>query len=97
MGAKWRVGDRKKIRVYGEQWLPGDSDSKVMSPISFLPFDAVVADLMDPQTGWWNSQVRRKCTFSPYILTFFHFSPYILFFPLLVPKSINAFHFSPFR
>ena len=30
---------------------------------------------------------RRKCTFSPYILTFFHFSPYILIFPLLVPDS----------
>ena len=30
---------------------------------------------------------RRKCTFSPYILNFFHFSPYILFFPLLVPKT----------
>ena len=38
---------------------------------------------------------KRKCTFSPYILTFFHFSPYILFLPLLVPKSIYAFHLSP--
>ena len=39
---------------------------------------------------------RHKCTFSPYILTFFHFSSYILILPFLVPKSINAFHFSPF-
>ena len=38
---------------------------------------------------------RRKCTFSPYILTFFHFSPYTLFFPFLVPKPINARHLSP--
>ena len=30
---------------------------------------------------------RRKCTFSPYILIL----------PLLVPKSIKMFHFSPFR
>ena len=39
--------------------------------------------------------VRRKCTFSPYILTFFHFSLYILFLPLLVPKPINAGYLSP--
>ena len=38
---------------------------------------------------------RRKCTFSLYILIFFHFSPYILFLPLLVPKPINAGHLSP--
>ena len=38
---------------------------------------------------------RRKCTFSPYILTFFHFSPYILFLPLLVPKPIYEGHLSP--
>ena len=39
----------------------------------------------------------RKCIFSSYILTFFHFSPYILILPFLVPKSINAFHFGFFR
>ena len=40
---------------------------------------------------------RRKCTFSPYILTFFHFGPYILILPLLVPKPINACYFRPFH
>ena len=38
---------------------------------------------------------RHKCIFSPYIFTFFHFSPYILFLSLLVPKPINAPHLSP--
>ena len=32
----------------------------------------------------------RKCTFSTYILHFFHFGPYILFLLLLVSKPINA-------
>ena len=41
--------------------------------------------------------VRRKCIFSLHILAFFHFSPYILILPLLVPKLINAFHFGPLR
>ena len=40
---------------------------------------------------------RRKYTFSPYILHFFHFGPYILFLPLLVPKPINAWHLDHFR
>ena len=31
-----------------------------------------------------------ECTFSPYILAFFHFGPYIFISSLLVPKSINA-------
>ena len=32
----------------------------------------------------------HKCTFSPYILIFFHFGPYIFILPLLVSKSINT-------
>ena len=40
---------------------------------------------------------RHKCTFSSYILTFFHFGPYILILPLLVPKPINTCYFCPFR
>ena len=38
-----------------------------------------------------------KYTFSPYILAFFHFGPYIFILPLLVPKPINVWHLSPYR
>ena len=38
----------------------------------------------------------RKYTFSPYILTFFHFGPYILILPLLVLKSIKLVILVPF-
>ena len=41
--------------------------------------------------------IWRKYTFSPYILTFFYFSPYILFLLLLVHKLINAGHLSPWN
>ena len=30
-----------------------------------------------------------------YIFFFLYFSPYIFISPLLIPKSINAFHFGP--
>ena len=41
--------------------------------------------------------IRRKCTFSPYILHIFYFNSYIFISSLLVPKSINAFHFGSYR
>ena len=40
--------------------------------------------------------IRRKCTFSSYVFTFFHFSSHILIFPLLVLKPINTCYFRPF-
>ena len=40
---------------------------------------------------------RHKCTFIPYILNFFHFSPYIFILPLLVLKLINVCYFHPFH
>ena len=38
----------------------------------------------------------KKCIFNPYILTFFHFDPYIFILRLLVPKPINAWYLSPY-
>ena len=43
------------------------------------------------------NQSRRKCIFSPYILAFFYFGPYIFILPLLIPKPINAWHLSPYH
>ena len=41
--------------------------------------------------------LRCKCTFNSYILSFFHFGPYILILPFLVHKPINACYFRHFR
>ena len=46
---------------------------------------------------WESIKKKRKCNFSLYIFIFFHFDPYILILPLLVPKPINACYFRPFR
>ena len=54
--------------------------------------------LTGPRTlglGCKTSPYRCKCTFNLYILTFFHFSSYILFLPLFFPKPINMGHLSP--
>ena len=41
--------------------------------------------------------ISRKCTFSSYVFTFFHFSSHILIFPLLVFKPINVCYFRHFH
>ena len=47
-----------------------------------------------------NQMLRLKESVNAFLVPifwfFFHFNPYILILPLLVPKSINAFHFCPF-
>ena len=44
-----------------------------------------------------SNEIRCKYTFNPYILHLFHFGLYIFISLLLVPKSINVFHFGPYR
>ena len=47
-----------------------------------------------------NQMLRLKESVNAFLVPifwfFFHFNPYILILPLLVPKSINSFHFDPF-
>ena len=34
-GAVWRVGDGKKIRIWGDNWLPLKNKAKITSPVLF--------------------------------------------------------------
>ena len=34
MGAKWRVEDGSQIKIYGANWLPGETQGHVVSPPS---------------------------------------------------------------
>lgn len=57
LGAKWRIGDGFTARIYKDNWLPKVGDGKVVSPIQFLHEDCIVVDLLDEDSGWWNSQL----------------------------------------
>ena len=46
-GMLWRVGDGKKIKIFGERWLPGEEPAKVVSPSSSSTIDWTVNLLMD--------------------------------------------------
>lgn len=57
LGAKWRVGDGRCIRIYGENWIPVEGLGKVISPRTSLAANALVAELIHPVSGWWDSQI----------------------------------------
>lgn len=55
--------------MYGDNWIPGDHGGRVISAFSALPTNALVSDLIDPVTGWWNS----SCIEASLILEVFFF------------------------
>ena len=59
-GARYRVGNGQTVRIYQDYWLPGDGSGKVISPPSLLPADARVADIIDADSGWWNSYLLER-------------------------------------
>ena len=56
-GMLWRVGDGKKIKIFGERWLPGEEPAKVVSPSSSSTIDWTVNLLMDPNGSGWNDHL----------------------------------------
>ena len=55
LGSKWRIGDGFTTRIYKDNWLPRVGDGKVVSPVQFLHEDSIVADMLDEDSGRWNS------------------------------------------
>jgi uncharacterized protein (UPF0128 family) len=54
-GSFWRVGDGKKIRIWGDRWMHSPSSYAIQSPISSLPAETRVAALIDFNRKEWNS------------------------------------------
>lgn len=53
-GLRWRVGNGKSIRVWSDEWIPGQGAGKILSPVRVLPADARVEDLIDVNTRSWD-------------------------------------------
>jgi hypothetical protein len=49
-----RIGNGNLVKIWGDKWLPIPMTSKVQSPITILPEDAVVSTLIDGETRGWN-------------------------------------------
>ena len=54
IGARWRIGNGLTTRVYSNSWLPSGGLGRITSPLSEIPADAIVADLLEVESGWWN-------------------------------------------
>ena len=65
MGAKWRVGDGTQIKIYEANWLPRESQGRVISSPVFALSPATVLALIDTLTYSWNSQIIDS-TFLPF-------------------------------
>ena len=55
-GLLWRVGDSLSIRVYRDNWIPGVFPTKAVLPRAGFSKDLRVAELINPDTGWWDIQ-----------------------------------------
>ena len=61
LGARWKVGDGKSIRVCNESWMLGNSGGRVLLLPLELSGDSCVADLINNNTGWWDIRKIDKC------------------------------------
>jgi hypothetical protein len=59
-GLVWRVGDGALIRIWEDRWIPTPGSHLVQSPVRYLPSDAKVCDLLDPDTNWWNTPMVQQ-------------------------------------
>ena len=88
--------------VRGVPWLSIISNTIVVLPLLYLSCYILIFLKYKPFQCMHcktivNGKYWRKYTFNFYVLTFFHFGPYIFILPLLIPKPINAWHLSPYR
>ncbi|GAU31891.1 hypothetical protein TSUD_270760 [Trifolium subterraneum] len=57
LGARWRIGNGENVRIKFDKWLPNQAGFKVWSRCEDLNDDALVAELIDPDTKQWNREL----------------------------------------
>jgi ribonuclease HI len=60
----WRIGNGEKVHIWGDRWLPIPSTFCVQSPNNFLDSNAMVSELIDPDSRWWKKNLVEE-VFSP--------------------------------
>lgn len=64
-GVRWRVGDGKHIRVWGDAWLDSPGSGRIISPRLDWPLDTAVDKFIDNENQVWREDLVRK-TFIPF-------------------------------
>lgn len=50
-GLFWLLGDGKRVKIWGDKWVPQPTTFMTQSPCTILPIDAKVTKLIDPIGG----------------------------------------------
>lgn len=49
LGSVWRIGNGQSMKIRGGRWIPHIAASKITSPVSGLPPESKVSDLVDSE------------------------------------------------
>ena len=60
LGSVWRVGDGQSIQIRRDRWLPKTSCSRIVSPLSVLPLESRVCDLINSETHTWKVDLVKQ-------------------------------------
>ena len=52
-GLKWRIGNGSKVRIFGDNWLPGSRQGTVISLVADGQSDALVFSLINQENMCW--------------------------------------------
>lgn len=50
-GLFWLLGDGKRVKIWGDKWVPQPTTFMTQSPCTILPIDAKVTKPIDPIGG----------------------------------------------
>uniref|UniRef100_A0A2N9G219 Uncharacterized protein n=1 Tax=Fagus sylvatica TaxID=28930 RepID=A0A2N9G219_FAGSY len=64
-GLSWRVGDGAQIPIKGSNWLLEEGHRRILSPLTNLPVDAKVGELIHGSPPTWNTH-KIHSLFLPY-------------------------------
>jgi len=59
-GAKWRVGDGEKIKIWGDKWLPFVHTPLVHGPLMAELQEAMVSSFINPVTRQWDHRLLQN-------------------------------------
>lgn len=63
-GLFWRIGNDEKTSIWGSKWLLVPTTYYIQCPVSLLPSQAEVKDLINPDTGSWQRDLILHQIFS---------------------------------
>ncbi|XP_065628492.1 uncharacterized protein LOC136067104 [Quercus suber] len=56
-GALWRIGDGKRVRIWGDNWLPSKTSARIITPVLYGQENSNVEVLINPSTRCWRNNI----------------------------------------